>query len=92
MHAPDGTNYDNRIEFIEIVEPERLVYSHGENAGEPEHFRVTVTFTEESGKTRLKLRLLFPSVEARDATVKFGAIEGGNQTLDRLAEHLVTMA
>jgi hypothetical protein len=38
------------------------------------------------------LRLLFDTPEARDATVRFGAIEGGNQTLARLDQHLATMA
>jgi hypothetical protein len=33
--------------------------------------------------------MFFPSLEAREDVVrKYGAIEGGNQTLDRLAEHL----
>lgn len=29
MHGPDGTDYDNRIEYIEIEYPARLVYLHG---------------------------------------------------------------
>src|SRR4051812_20636889 len=28
MHGPDGVDYKNRIIFVEIVKPERLVYSH----------------------------------------------------------------
>jgi hypothetical protein len=36
--------------------------------------------------------MVFPSAEARDKVVKaYGAIEGGRQTLDRLAEHLPKM-
>ncbi|MDB6118137.1 MAG: hypothetical protein JWO08_1918 [Verrucomicrobiaceae bacterium] len=92
MHGPDGTDYPNWIVFHEMVKPERLGYAHGENEGEPEHFRVTVTFAEEAGKTRLTMKLIFPTVEARDHTVKeVGAIEGGNQTLDRLGEELAWM-
>jgi hypothetical protein len=35
------------------------------------------------------MRALFASAEECDRVVKeFGAIDGGNQTLDRLAEHL----
>jgi uncharacterized protein YndB with AHSA1/START domain len=38
------------------------------------------------------MRAVFPSAEARDAVVReYGAIEGGKQTLERLAEHLPTM-
>jgi hypothetical protein len=40
-------------------------------------------------KTKLSSRMVFPSLEAREDVVRnYGAIEGGNQTLDRLAEHL----
>ena len=28
MHGPDGVDYSNRIDFEEIVKPERIVYSH----------------------------------------------------------------
>src|SRR5690349_21180875 len=30
MHGPDGTDYPNFIEFIEVVRPERLTYAHGD--------------------------------------------------------------
>jgi uncharacterized protein YndB with AHSA1/START domain len=94
MHGPDGTDYDNRIVYREVVEPERLAYSHdsGED-DDPYRFQVTVTFVERAGKTELTMRSLFGSAAARDYVVKeFGAIEGGLQTLDRLAEHLASGA
>ena len=51
--------------------------------------QVTVTFAEEGGKTRLDMQMLFPSAKAREFTVrKHGAVEGLNQTLGRLEEHL----
>jgi hypothetical protein len=38
------------------------------------------------------MRAVFPTPAERDRVVKeYGAIEGGKQTLERLAEHLVTM-
>ena len=47
----------------------------------------------QGGKTRLTLRMVFPTAAAREHVVqKYGAIEGGNQTLARLAEHLPKMA
>jgi uncharacterized protein YndB with AHSA1/START domain len=93
MHGPDGVDYKNKIIYIEVVKPECLVYSHsGDEEGEPGQFHVTVTFTEQGGKTKLTMRMLFGSTEERDKVVKeFGAIEGGNQTLDRLEEHLAKM-
>jgi uncharacterized protein YndB with AHSA1/START domain len=94
MHGPDGVDYKNKIVFLEIVKPERLVYKHDPEKGtEPVSFETTVTFAEQSGKTKVTLRMLFPSAEVRDHVVtKYGAVEGGNQTLGRLAEYLPQMA
>jgi uncharacterized protein YndB with AHSA1/START domain len=95
MHGPDGVNYPNHSVFTEVVKPERLVYSHGgsREGGPRADFQQTVTFEDQGGKTRLTMRLLFPSAADRDRVVKqFNAIEGGNQTLDRLGERLAQMA
>ncbi|HKI99714.1 MAG TPA: SRPBCC family protein [bacterium] len=94
MHGPDGVDYPNVIVFDEVVPPERLIYSH---SGEAEHdsarFQVTVTFAEQGHRTAVTMRMLFPSAAERDHVVKqYGAIEGGNQTLDRLTEYLGAMA
>jgi uncharacterized protein YndB with AHSA1/START domain len=92
MHGPDGAGYRNKITYIEIVKPERLVYNHGDQ-GTPGYFQVTVTFAEQGGKTRLTTRMLFQSVAERDSVVKtHNAIQGVNQTLERLREHLEKMA
>jgi uncharacterized protein YndB with AHSA1/START domain len=77
------------VVFVEVVKPDRLVYNHG--AGDESDFPpfgVTVTFDEESDKTRLTLKLVFASPAERDNAVESGALEGGNQTLERLAEYL----
>jgi len=95
MHGPDGRDYENRITYHEIVPPRRLVYSHdgGEDADvEPVAFRTTVTFEDIGGKTRLMMQALFPTAAARDrVATEYGAIEGAQQHLARLAAHLVTM-
>lgn len=91
MHSPDGKDFPNRSVFLEVVEPERIVYSHrGGRKGDPQaQFEATWTFVEERNKTRLTSRMVFASAEQRDLVAKFyGAIEGGNQTLARLAQHL----
>jgi uncharacterized protein YndB with AHSA1/START domain len=36
MHGPDGVDYRNRIVYLEVVKPERLVYKHTGNAEEDE--------------------------------------------------------
>jgi uncharacterized protein YndB with AHSA1/START domain len=91
MHGPDGVDHRNTITYLEIEKPERLVYDHGDR-GEPGYFQATVTFAAEGDKTRLTMRALFTSEEERETAVKkHHAIEGANQTLDRLGEQLGKM-
>jgi uncharacterized protein YndB with AHSA1/START domain len=94
MHGPDGTDYKNKIVFLEVVKPERLVYKHEPEKGtEPVTFETTVTFADRGDKTELTFRMLFPSAAIFEQFVKkYGAIEGANQTLGRLEEHLSKMA
>ncbi len=94
MHGPDGRDYQNKITFLEIVKPERIVYKHGGDRDvEPVNFETTVIFEALDGKTKLTMQMLFPSAKARDYTEKtYGAVEGQKQTLDRLGEHLAKMA
>jgi uncharacterized protein YndB with AHSA1/START domain len=91
MHGPDGTDYPNKSMFLEVVKPERIVYSHGGGRkGDPgAQFEATWTFEAQEGKTKLTLRMVFATAAARELIVKtYNAIEGGNQTLGRLAETL----
>jgi uncharacterized protein YndB with AHSA1/START domain len=89
MHGPDGTDYPNKVVYIEVVKPERLVYSHGrDDDASPCQRHVTVTF-EEAGKnkTTVTLRMLFESEEERNKTAEY-AVEGGNQTFARMAKYV----
>ncbi|MCF7804526.1 MAG: SRPBCC family protein [Candidatus Marinimicrobia bacterium] len=89
MHGPDGTDYKNYIKYTEIVKPKWLSYEHGEEVEQGPLFHGMVIFEDLGGKTRLTFRTLFPTKEARDKNVEEnGAIEGGKQTLNRLAEYL----
>ncbi|MDB6108503.1 MAG: hypothetical protein JWR69_253 [Pedosphaera sp.] len=94
MHGPDGTDYPNKITYREVLRHERLVYAHtGEREDEPGQFVTTVTFEEQGGKTKLTMRATFRTAAERDEVVKkHHALEGGNQTLARLAEHLEALA
>ena len=67
MHGPDGTDYRNRVDFLEVVRPERLVYDHGDDTeASVHHFRVYVTFEDSgAGRTLLTMRSVFPSREQR---------------------------
>ncbi len=92
MHAPDGTNYDNRITYRELLAPERMVYDHGSDKDDdPDQFLVTVTFDQRGEKTYLTMRMLFQTIEQREQTAAFGAVEIGYQTLAHLADHLESM-
>ncbi len=89
MHGPDGVDYQNKVVYLEIVKPERIVYSHVSGP----QFQMTVTFAQDGGKdgdkTRLTAQMLFDSAAQRDQTVKqFGAVEGLHQTLGCLQEYL----
>lgn len=90
MHGPDGTDYPNKVVYLEVEKPLRLVYSHGgECDASPCQFHVTVTF-EETGtdKTTVTLCMLFETQEQRDETARKGATEGAEQTFARLAQLL----
>lgn len=104
MHGPDGTDYPNKIVYKEIVKHERLVYEHSDDTGRPSgephseagenpvtHFHDTVTFEDLGDKTKITMTMLFATKEIRDETIKFGAVEGGNQTLGKLEEYVKTM-
>lgn len=92
MHGPDGTDYPNEHHFQEIVPFEKIVMSHqGRCEGRPQVLSVA-TWTFESlpsGRTRVNLRMVFPSAEHRDTVVReYGAIEGAKETLMRLGERI----
>ncbi|HXK32417.1 MAG TPA: SRPBCC family protein [Dehalococcoidia bacterium] len=89
MHGPDGTDYPNWIEWREIVPPERIVARHGSRADDPEAFVSTFTFVDRDGGTEVTLRSVFPTKAQRDLVIReFHAIEGGEQTLRRLAGYV----
>ncbi len=91
MHGPDGTDYENLVTFLEVDAPRRLVYRHGADEGvEPVDFHVEVDFAEQGAKSRLTMRMVFASPEARDRMIaKYGAFEGLKETLERLRDHVV---
>jgi len=90
MHGPDGVDYKNKIVYTEVVKPERLAYAHGfDDDGATEGFDAVVAFEDLGGKTKLTLRMVFrTAAQRRQMLDDYGALEGANQTVDRLAEHL----
>ena len=90
MHGPDGTDYPNRIMYRDIVPGARIAYLHDSGIdADPRAFEVLVTFAAAGeGRTLLTMRSTFPSVDARNAVMKFGAVELGMQTVEKLAAYL----
>lgn len=93
MCGPDGNRYPCKGLYREIREPERIVYdseaedNHPCGAGLPPRSRVTITFAEHDGKTRLTLHTRFETPDRRDAADKAGYSMSWGQALERLAVH-----
>lgn len=87
----DGREMEMRGAYQEVTPPERLVSTESWGGDWPDTLN-TLTLTEEDGKTTITQRVLYPSKEARDAALQTGMKDGASESLDRLAEHLQTMA
>jgi len=89
MHGPDGTDYQEWISWSEIAPPERIAMLHGEFRDDPNAFESIITFAPDGAATRVEMRAVFPTRELRvEAVEKYHAIEGGQQTLSKLAAHI----
>lgn len=95
MHGPDGTDYKNKIVFVEVVEPERLVFINYNHSGEVEtddvHFQAIVLFTDQGDKTEVSMRMEFESTAERDRIGEAGAFQGLKECMDRLTEYVGKM-
>lgn len=88
MHGPDGVDYPNTTQFLEVEKYKKMVYDHGGKEDTPPMFRVTVEFTDLGNKTRMEMTMALPTAERAEQTKKFIKQAGGNSTWDRLAEYL----
>lgn len=80
MHAPDGSDYPNESEFVEIMPSEKIVFIHHQ----PVHvFRMTMIFTEEGEKTRIVWQMRFETPAEAEKFRKF-IIAANEQNFDRL--------
>jgi uncharacterized protein YndB with AHSA1/START domain len=87
MRGPDGNDYPFDGAYLEIVEPERLVFDGAIHGDPAQGVWTEVTFAEQSGKTKVTVRQVY-SFES-DATR--GAPIGWNQQLDRLVSYLANL-
>jgi uncharacterized protein YndB with AHSA1/START domain len=84
MHGPDGTNYPNESVFVQIDEPELIIFDH---LSQPQ-FQIVATFDKlQETKTRLTFRMIFKSAEQCDALRTF-VQEKNEENFDRLEAEL----
>lgn len=90
MHGPDGIDYPNKIVFMKIDRPSKLVYRHSDDEGvEPVRFHSEVTFEEENGKTLITMHMIMETAEMLTKVVEeYGAYEGAIQHLARMRDYL----
>src|SRR5579863_5315163 len=86
LRGPDGKDYPFDGEYVEIIEPERIVFRGNIHDVPGQDVMTTVTFVEHEGKTKLTVHQTY-TFES-DATR--GAPIGWSQTLDHLAEFLIS--
>jgi uncharacterized protein YndB with AHSA1/START domain len=84
MHGPDGTDYQNEMVFRELVAPERVMLEH---LGSVHHFFLTITFTDQAGKTLVGWQQVFDTAEHKESVAHF-VVEANEQNLNRLANEV----
>lgn len=94
MHGPDGTDFKNRVQFLEIDRPNKLMYKHlgvdGDTADV--NFHTVITFERSGEGTNLTMvQDFFTEEQLNFVNDKYGAIEGGIQHAENLAKYLATL-
>lgn len=83
MHGPDGTDYENKSIFKEIIRHKKLVFEHIPGP------TFTIEFESRGDKTFIQWKILFESKEQLIEVVqKFKADEGLKQNLEKLEIYL----
>ncbi|MDX8355812.1 SRPBCC domain-containing protein [Cognatiyoonia sp. IB215182] len=87
LHGPDGVQYPNTAVFEILEPPHRLVFRNTGGHIQDKHLtcRMVATFVEKQQQTQVKLRMQFQSIDRLASAKQRGAVEGGEQSLERLA-------
>jgi uncharacterized protein YndB with AHSA1/START domain len=91
MIAEGGFEVAFHGEYREIVSNERIVMTDVYEAMPDGEALVTVTFTENDGRTVLTLLMQLASKEARDAVINSGMEAGVQESWDRLEQVAVSL-
>jgi len=91
MHGPDGHDYKNKVQFIDIKKPHHIYLTMlGDGEGEKDVDFESRIFFEAAGEgTNLTMEQIFPNKEELErVNNKYGAIEGAKQHLGNLDKYL----
>ncbi|OYD06162.1 SRPBCC domain-containing protein [Paludifilum halophilum] len=89
-----GMEFWGKAVYQEIKEPERIVFidsfsdAEGNIVEEMPSTKMTITFIEQDGKTKLISRSQFASAEELQSVLDMGVLQGVTQTWDKLANLL----
>jgi uncharacterized protein YndB with AHSA1/START domain len=87
MHGPDGTDYNNKSIFKEIIPHKKIVFNHV-----APNFTATIEFEAQGDTTVLKWHMLFETKELFIQVVKtFKADEGLKQNVEKWQAYLAGM-
>jgi len=87
MKAPDGVHYPMNGEFLEILEPTKIVFTSGAlDAKGDRLFDIlnTITFVEQGDKTKLILDFKISNIKPEGLQYIGGMEMGWNMSLDKL--------
>lgn len=84
MHGPDGSDYANECQFVELAPAKKLVILHLRTM---HRFTLTISLTEQSGQTAFTWHQHFDQPLASQELVQF-ITQANEQNLDRLAAAL----
>ena len=89
MIGPEGSEFPNATRFVEIVENDHITYANSGSLKGEKEISFTMTFSLKAlgpSRTEMTIHHVFERREDRDLVVnRYGAIEGGKQTLGKLA-------
>ncbi|WP_044282157.1 SRPBCC family protein [Myxococcus stipitatus] len=87
----EGNEFGFHGQYVEISRHTRLVYTQVFEPFPDSPLLITVTFEEHEGQTRLRSHELYPTKEARDATLASGMEGGMRETMDQLDELVASL-
>ncbi|HEU4553871.1 MAG TPA: SRPBCC family protein [Chitinophaga sp.] len=88
MHGPDGTDYDNKSIFREIIPYKKIVYEHTSYP----HIIATIEFEARGEQTFLTWHMLFDSAATFMEVVKtHGADKGQQENVEKLNAYLAQL-